>query len=78
MTHYICTGGCRGRAMTAGVCTSENCPKRGSPLAACECSDGAHEGKQIAGVEDGKQGGPGSAHDDAPVERERENPKTGE
>ena len=74
MTHYICTGGCRGRAMTAGVCTSENCPKRGSPLAACKCSLGAHEGKQIAKVGDGS----GSAHDDAPVERERENPKTGE
>ena len=64
--------------MTPGVCTSENCPKSGTPLAACECSDGAHEGKQIAGVGDETNGGRGEARDDDPAERESEVLKSGE
>ena len=63
--------------MTPGACTSENCAKRGSPLAACECSLGAHEGKQSAGG-GGMKGGEGEARDDDPLERESEDPKTGE
>lgn len=45
MTHYICTGGCEGVADQPGVCGAAACPKHGTPLEACECTDGKHFGK---------------------------------
>lgn len=43
MTHYVCTGTCRGVAEHPGVCQDESCPKRGHNLVACECEDGKHK-----------------------------------
>ena len=42
MTHYVCTGTCGGVSDTPGVCQTEDCPKKGQPLASCECEDGEH------------------------------------
>ena len=46
MTHYICTGTCKGVSDTSGTCQAENCPKHNKILESCDCTDGQHEGKQ--------------------------------
>jgi len=46
MTHYICTGTCKGVSDTPGTCQAENCPKHNKILESCDCTDGQHEGKQ--------------------------------
>ncbi len=46
MKHYICTGGCGGVSEHEGVCQAVTCPKHGTPLEACDCTDGKHYGKQ--------------------------------
>ena len=44
MTHYICTGTCKGETddPTVGTCQAETCDKHGEPLTACECEDETH------------------------------------
>lgn len=44
MSHYICTGGCRGVSDNPGVCEDENCSKHNQPLEKCDCTDGKHFG----------------------------------
>ena len=44
MTHYICTGGCRGVSPNAKSCGAESCPKHGKPLSKCGCEDNEHDG----------------------------------
>lgn len=40
--HYVCLG--QGELSDKpGVCTAEACPRRGMPLAECECTDGQHK-----------------------------------
>ncbi len=34
---------CGGIANEAGVCKTEECPRRGLPLAECNCTDGQHK-----------------------------------
>jgi len=46
MTHYICTGTCKGVSDKEGVCGAEMCPKHNMPLEACDCTDGKHNGRQ--------------------------------
>jgi hypothetical protein len=43
--HYVCIGlnTCGGLSAKAGVCTTEECPRRGMPLAECNCTDGQHK-----------------------------------
>jgi hypothetical protein len=43
ITHYICTGGCKGVAPEAGNCQTAGCPRFGQPLIACSCTDGGHQ-----------------------------------
>ena len=44
MTHYVCTGGCKGVSDDANAtCQAGDCPKHGEPLTACDCADNAHE-----------------------------------
>ncbi len=65
--------------MKAGVCMTENCAKKGMPLAQCECSDGAHKGKQNAGAGQMKaQDGEVGSRDDDPAEKESKESKSGE
>jgi len=42
MTHYICTGGCKGLGEQPGVCGAEDCAKHNQPLKECNCEDGQH------------------------------------
>ena len=42
MTHYICTGGCKGVSEKPGVCDANDCPKWGQPLETCDCMDNKH------------------------------------
>jgi hypothetical protein len=44
MYHYICTGGCKGKSDKPGVCGAETCPKHGTALTPCDCTDGQHYG----------------------------------
>lgn len=46
MTHYICTGGCKGESANPGLCQAEECKKEGEPLLPCDCADGLHKGEQ--------------------------------
>lgn len=46
MTHYICTGGCKGVSETPGTCNAEGCAKHNHPLETCDCTDGKHYGRQ--------------------------------
>lgn len=52
MTHYICTGGCKGVSDTRGVCNAEDCEKYQEPLQECSCTDGAHEAAYKEAEED--------------------------
>jgi len=51
MTHYICTGTCKGVSDTPGTCQAEDCPKHGEMLESCGCADGKHYGRQTHGEE---------------------------
>ena len=44
MTHFICTGTCKGKTddATVGTCQAETCDKYGEPLTECDCEDGEH------------------------------------
>lgn len=43
MTHYVCTGGCKGVSNDAGtVCKAEDCPRHDHPLTPCDCEDKGH------------------------------------
>ena len=44
MSHYICTGGCRGVGNEAGTCQATTCPLYGEELQGCDCQDGKHDG----------------------------------
>lgn len=44
MTHYICTGGCKGVSEEQKNCGAEDCSKHDQPLTACDCTDGKHNG----------------------------------
>jgi len=44
MTHYVCTGSCRGVTDVEGAtCQATDCPLHGQPLKACVCENGEHE-----------------------------------
>ena len=44
MTHYVCTGGCKGVSDDPNAaCQSEECSKHAHPLTACNCEDGEHQ-----------------------------------
>lgn len=43
MTHFICTGGCKGESSRPGTCQAIDCHKEGLPLDECDCVDGKHE-----------------------------------
>lgn len=42
MTHYICTGGCKGKSDVPGQCQSPECKKYQKNLKECHCDDGKH------------------------------------
>ena len=42
MTHYICTGNCKGVLPDIGFCEAENCTAQWQMMTACECNDGLH------------------------------------
>ena len=44
MSHYICTGGCKGVNENPGSCQDEECLNYGEPLEECECPDNKHGG----------------------------------
>jgi hypothetical protein len=44
MSHYICTGGCRGVSDHPGYCQSNACPRHGLELKECSCEDHRHWG----------------------------------
>jgi hypothetical protein len=44
--HFICTGECKGLAVTEGVCNDKKCPRSGKDLTPCHCIDGTHFGAQ--------------------------------
>lgn len=44
MTHYICTGGCRGLSDVPKACETPGCPHVGQALVACTCEDQQHNG----------------------------------
>ncbi len=44
MSHYICTGGCKGESEEAGVCQTADCTKHEEKLTVCDCEDGNHDG----------------------------------
>ena len=46
MTHYICTGTCKGVSDTPGTCQAKDCPKHEEILQPCDCTDGKHYGRQ--------------------------------
>jgi len=43
--HYVCLGlGACGMLLgEPGVCITEECPRRGQPLAECDCTDAQHK-----------------------------------
>lgn len=43
--HYVCIGlnACGGISDAPGECKTEECPRRGMPLAECNCVDGQHK-----------------------------------
>ena len=43
--HYICLGlgACGEISPDTGACKTEGCPRRGQPLAECDCTDGQHK-----------------------------------
>jgi hypothetical protein len=44
MTHYVCTGGCKGVSEDPNAaCLAEDCPKHAHPLTPCDCTDQQHE-----------------------------------
>jgi hypothetical protein len=43
MTHYVCTGSCKGESAGPGFCEAEFCSKEGQELVQCDCSDELHE-----------------------------------
>lgn len=43
MIHYVCLGACGGTSDKPGACNTEECPRRGLPLAECDCPDGLHK-----------------------------------
>lgn len=52
MTHYACTGECRGVSDKPGTCQAEACSLHDKPLVVCNCTDGKHEEvKQTAAKE---------------------------
>ena len=42
MTHYICTGSCKGVSDKPGNCGAESCELYGKPLKECDCTDDTH------------------------------------
>ena len=44
MTHYICTGSCKGVSEEAKDCGTGDCPKHDQPLTQCDCTDDKHNG----------------------------------
>jgi len=44
MSHFICTGGCKGVSDHAGTCKAIDCDHFEQPLVPCECPDGQHGG----------------------------------
>ena len=46
MTHFICTGECKGMSDHPGTCQDEACSKHDEALEHCECDDGKHNGRQ--------------------------------
>ncbi|OGI98616.1 hypothetical protein A3H53_01205 [Candidatus Nomurabacteria bacterium RIFCSPLOWO2_02_FULL_40_10] len=44
MSHYICTGGCKGESVNPGVCQTSTCLDYTQPLKECDCEDGKHYG----------------------------------
>lgn len=40
MTHYYCSGGCKGSSSSPGVCEDKKCLKFKKPLIECNCEDG--------------------------------------
>jgi len=44
MTHFICTGGCKGVSEEPKNCGAEDCPKHDQPLIECNCTDNKHNG----------------------------------
>lgn len=44
MTHYICTGGCKGVSEVAKNCGAEDCQKFDKALQECNCTDDTHGG----------------------------------
>ena len=42
MSHYICTGGCKGISDKPGACEAADCIKYAQPLQECNCIDGKH------------------------------------
>ncbi len=44
MTHYVCTGGCKGVSDEPGaICRGEDCANHNKPLTPCNCEDGTHK-----------------------------------
>lgn len=43
MTHYVCTGDCKGVSNELGICETESCPRYHEPFVPCNCLDGTHE-----------------------------------
>jgi len=42
--HYICTGGCKGKADVSSTCQTDTCSRKGEPLQQCDCADEGHHG----------------------------------
>jgi hypothetical protein len=55
VTHNVCMGTCNGSSPEAGVCNSEGCTHKGTPLHSCDCTDGMHH-KEVKTTEP-EQGG---------------------
>ncbi len=43
MSHYACTGSCKGANSQPGLCEAQFCSKEGQSLISCNCEDGMHE-----------------------------------
>lgn len=42
MSHYVCSGDCRGVSEIPGVCQSADCLRHGQSLEECSCADSKH------------------------------------
>lgn len=42
MTHYTCSGECKGVSDVSGTCQSDSCKMNGQSLAECSCDDSSH------------------------------------